>query len=159
MRVNLPFHTISSGTRSSLIGWVVPATVTMKSPWIHQRVTFYPFSNVSILKKVHWIWVCLKMLCTPKPNGFADHYPYSMAISLGMLTQHFQVQTHLFPLSISISSTRRCSQRLRFCEHHGMPWPLKSPKNRNTTLKSPFIMVKSPFIVAKSPCILEHQHV
>jgi hypothetical protein len=25
------------------------------------------------------------------PNGFADHYPYfSMAISLGILTQHFQ---------------------------------------------------------------------
>ena len=22
------------------------------------------------------MWVCLKMLCTPKPNGFADHYPY-----------------------------------------------------------------------------------
>ena len=22
------------------------------------------------------IWVCLKMSCTPKPNGFADHYPY-----------------------------------------------------------------------------------
>ena len=21
-------------------------------------------------------WVCLKMLCTPKANGFADHYPY-----------------------------------------------------------------------------------
>ena len=21
------------------------------------------------------IWVCLKMLCTPKANGFADHYP------------------------------------------------------------------------------------
>ena len=21
------------------------------------------------------IWVCLKMLCIPKPNGFADHYP------------------------------------------------------------------------------------
>ena len=20
-------------------------------------------------------WVCLKMSCTPKPNGFADHYP------------------------------------------------------------------------------------
>ena len=30
------------------------------------------------------IWVCLKMLCTPKPNGFADHYPYEMAISLGI---------------------------------------------------------------------------
>ena len=23
-----------------------------------------------------WIWVCLKMVSTPKPNGFADHYPY-----------------------------------------------------------------------------------
>ena len=22
------------------------------------------------------MWVCLKMLCTPKPNCFADHYPY-----------------------------------------------------------------------------------
>ena len=22
------------------------------------------------------MWVCLKMLCTPKPTGFADHYPY-----------------------------------------------------------------------------------
>ena len=22
------------------------------------------------------MWVLLKMLCTPKPNGFADHYPY-----------------------------------------------------------------------------------
>ena len=22
------------------------------------------------------IWVCLKIVSTPKPNGFADHYPY-----------------------------------------------------------------------------------
>ena len=22
------------------------------------------------------IWVCLKMVSTPKANGFADHYPY-----------------------------------------------------------------------------------
>ena len=22
-------------------------------------------------------WVCLKMLCSPKPNGFHDHYPYN----------------------------------------------------------------------------------
>ena len=21
------------------------------------------------------MWVCLKMVSTPKPNGFADHYP------------------------------------------------------------------------------------
>ena len=27
------------------------------------------------------------------PNGFADHSPYDMAISLGILTQHFQVQS------------------------------------------------------------------
>ena len=26
--------------------------------------------------KMNIIWVCLKMLCSPKPNGFADHYPY-----------------------------------------------------------------------------------
>ena len=30
-----------------------------------------------------------------KPNGFADHYPYEMAISLGILTQHFQLPTHI----------------------------------------------------------------
>ena len=23
-----------------------------------------------------YTWVCLKMVSTPKPNGFADHYPY-----------------------------------------------------------------------------------
>jgi hypothetical protein len=23
-----------------------------------------------------YIWVCLKIEKTPKPNGFADHYPY-----------------------------------------------------------------------------------
>ena len=28
--------------------------------------------------------VCLKMVSTPKPNGFADHYPYYMASSLGI---------------------------------------------------------------------------
>ena len=28
-------------------------------------------------QKKNWAvkWGCLKMLCTPKPNGFADHYP------------------------------------------------------------------------------------
>ena len=34
-------------------------------------------------------WVCLKMLCTPKPNGFADHYPYEMAIIGGI--PYFQI--------------------------------------------------------------------
>ena len=27
-------------------------------------------------------WVCLKMLCTPKANGFADHYPYEKWLSI-----------------------------------------------------------------------------
>ena len=34
--------------------------------------------------KYHTTWVCLKIVSTPKPNGFADHYPYEMAISLGI---------------------------------------------------------------------------
>ena len=29
-------------------------------------------------------WVCLKMVYPFVPNGFADHYPYLMAISLGV---------------------------------------------------------------------------
>ena len=28
--------------------------------------------------------VLLKMVSTPTPTGFADHYPYEMAISLGI---------------------------------------------------------------------------
>ena len=28
------------------------------------------------IKRFFSMWVCLKMSCTPKPNGFADHYPY-----------------------------------------------------------------------------------
>ena len=32
----------------------------------------------------------------PKWDGFADHYPYEMAISLGILTQHFQTNPNLW---------------------------------------------------------------
>ena len=35
-------------------------------------------------------WVCLKMLCTPKANGFADHYPYEKWLFHWEYTQHFQ---------------------------------------------------------------------
>ena len=37
------------------------------------------------------------MLCTPEPNGFADHYPYEKWLfhSLGILTQHFQLPTQI----------------------------------------------------------------
>ena len=36
------------------------------------------------------MWVCLKMSCTPKPNGFADHYPYEKWLFHWEYTQHFQ---------------------------------------------------------------------
>ena len=32
------------------------------------------------------------MSCTPKANGFADHYPYQMAISLGIYPIFRQTQ-------------------------------------------------------------------
>ena len=34
--------------------------------------------------------VCLKMLCTPKPNGLADHCPYEKWLFHWEYTQHFQ---------------------------------------------------------------------
>ena len=37
-------------------------------------------SLASVLRRIHHveplIWVCLKIVGAPKPNGFADHYPY-----------------------------------------------------------------------------------
>ena len=39
--------------------------------WPWWRTTGFPVVFLSNQPK----WVCLKMLCTPKPNGFADHYP------------------------------------------------------------------------------------
>ena len=44
------------------------------------------------------IWVCLKMLAKPRKTQWfcwSDIPFWKMAISLGRLTQHFQVQTHL----------------------------------------------------------------
>ena len=40
----------------------------------------FPCSNgingINGINSCQNIWVCLKMVSTPKPNGFADHYPY-----------------------------------------------------------------------------------
>ena len=36
------------------------------------------------------MWVCLKMLCTPKPNRFHDHYPVFKWLFHWEYTQHFQ---------------------------------------------------------------------
>ena len=49
------------------------------------------------------IWVCLKMLCTPKPNGWRSLSLWKMAISLGVYP--IFRQTHL---SWSIKSSRNC---------------------------------------------------
>ena len=32
----------------------------------------------------YFIWVCLKIVYPIVPNGFHDHYPYKLAISLGI---------------------------------------------------------------------------
>ena len=43
---------------------------------IPQLDLFWSLPRSASIWNNYWIWVCLKMLCTPKPNGFADHYPY-----------------------------------------------------------------------------------
>ena len=48
------------------------------------------------------IWVCLKMLCTPKkPNGFADHYPVFKWLFHWEYTQHFQTNSYFCMSMIS----------------------------------------------------------
>ena len=51
------------------------------------------------------IWVCLKMLCTHFPNGFADHYPYEMAISLGIYPIFRQTQFGIYDTEDTQDST------------------------------------------------------
>ena len=49
--------------------------------WLHVQNSSYPPHNYHNYippkdpRMNYMIWVCLKMSCTPKPNGFADHYP------------------------------------------------------------------------------------
>ena len=51
---------------------------------------FQQFSLAHYYSYFAKMWVCLKMLCTPKPNGFADHYPYEKWLFHWEYTQHFQ---------------------------------------------------------------------
>ena len=44
--------------------------------WPGQKRSFSAQNPQALRYPPGHIWVCLKMLCTPKPNGFADHYPY-----------------------------------------------------------------------------------
>ena len=54
----------------------------------------------------YWQWVCVKMLCTHTPNGFADHYPYYMAISLGVypIFRHTQMMWIMYTLVMTNTS-------------------------------------------------------
>ena len=47
-----------------------------------------------------YIWVCLKMVSTPKPNGFADHYPvFKWLAIIGNINPTFSgPNPYLFPL-------------------------------------------------------------
>ena len=43
---------------------------------------------------IWYIWMCLKMLCTPKPNGFADLIPFLNGYFIGNIPNIFR-QTHV----------------------------------------------------------------
>ena len=58
------------------------------------RILKFPLTQLEI----SWIsmWVCLKMSCTPKPNGFADHYPVFKWLFHWGYTQHFQTNPYIY---------------------------------------------------------------
>ena len=66
--------------------WQIGKWFESKLEWIPRWFTMVPISFLEVLHRSSeklrriWshkinIWVCLKMVSTPKPNGFADHYP------------------------------------------------------------------------------------
>ena len=59
-------HSCTGWTMSGQPGYIILSLLQIGRPDDHGIDRFL----ASIM------WVCLKMLCTPKPNGFADHYPY-----------------------------------------------------------------------------------
>ena len=55
-----------------------------------------------------YTWMCLKMVSTPKANGFADHYPYEKWLFHWEYTQHFQTNPYMWMIrSISSIFTQR----------------------------------------------------
>ena len=71
---------------------------------IHANI---PYPICSCLFQKMFMWVCLKMLCTPKPNGFADHYPYEKWLSLGIYPTFSDK-----PMCFSVSCCQACALRL-----------------------------------------------
>ena len=67
------------------------------APWLEIGIAALPpvtsgHSSMPTWAAKSGTWVCLKMLCTPKPNGFADHYPYEKWLFHWEYTQHFQTK-------------------------------------------------------------------
>ena len=88
---------------ASIRSWLIHS----KNPGLRSCVTSSFFLTSSEVSFFAWttrtsftstkhqkIWVCLKMLYTPKPNGFADHYPYEKWLFHWEYTQHFQTNPH-----------------------------------------------------------------
>ena len=61
------------------------------------------------------------MVSTPKPNGFADHYPYEMAISLGIypIFRHTHVMLALL-ICLGLTQDRPAVKTKDLLSFHGM---------------------------------------
>ena len=77
------------------IPWIVN---DMSNIWIGNSIVLLTIYGILPKMKFHTIWVCLKMWCKPlNPMVLLISIPFlNMAISLGILTQHFQTNPHDF---------------------------------------------------------------
>ena len=55
-----------------------------RNPWCKWSSDAWKVAFKILHQKCHSTWVCLKIVYPIVPNGFADHYPYSMAIIGGI---------------------------------------------------------------------------
>ena len=66
-----------------------------------------------MLQTLRATWVCLKMSCTPKANGFADHYPYEKWLAIiGNINPTFPDK----PTCVSFDMTHPLSFFKRLCQ-------------------------------------------
>ena len=93
-----------------------------KNCWRTARLGFYSSERHPQIYQFSWVgylkWVCLKIGKTPKPNGFADHYPYEKWRFHWESTQHFQtnpnVLNHQFIWVIQFRQIDRCWYSIKF---------------------------------------------
>ena len=84
--------------------WKLPTALKNVDQWLlcsSQGSPFHDGQGVTFIWGCGWspkkhgcVWKCCVPLNPMVNDGFADHYPYWMAISLGILTQHFQTKPH-----------------------------------------------------------------